>query len=63
MENTTTRRWNCKLDARGAMRAKETGKRKNRPGGPRKSLIKLDSDKEDPSFSFDWLCPGLAGFC
>jgi hypothetical protein len=29
-----------------AMRAKGTGKRKNALGGPRKSLIRLDSDKE-----------------
>jgi hypothetical protein len=51
------------FDARGAMRAKETGKRKNALGGPRKSLIRLDSDKENPSFSFDWLWPASAGFC
>jgi hypothetical protein len=44
------------------MRAKEAGKRKNALGGPRKSLIRLDSDKENPSLSFDCLWPGLAGF-
>jgi hypothetical protein len=48
---------------REAMRANRTGKRKNTLGGRRKSLITLDSDKENPSLSFDWLWPGLAGFC
>jgi hypothetical protein len=38
-------------DAREAMRAKGTGKRKNALGGPHKSLIRLDSDKENPSLS------------
>jgi hypothetical protein len=44
------------------MRADRAGKRKNALGGPRKSLIRLDSDKENPSLSFDRLWPGLAGF-
>jgi hypothetical protein len=51
-----------RLDARWALRANRAGKRKNALGGPRKSLIRLDSDKENPSLSFDWLWPGLAGF-
>jgi hypothetical protein len=32
------------------MRANRAGKRKNALRGPRKSLIRLDSDKENPSF-------------
>ena len=39
-----------RLDAREAMRAKGTGKRKNALGGPRKSLIRLDSAKEIQAF-------------
>jgi hypothetical protein len=33
------------------MRANRRGKRKNALGGRRKPLIRLDSDKENPSFS------------
>ena len=39
-----------RLDAREPMRAKGTSKRKNALGGPRKSLIRLNSDKEIQAF-------------
>jgi hypothetical protein len=47
------------------MRANRAGKRKNALGGPRKSLIRLDSDKENPSFplvGFGWALLDLAQF-
>jgi hypothetical protein len=47
---------------REAMRANRAGKRKNTVGGPRKSLIRLDSDKENPSSSLGWAWLDLAQF-
>jgi hypothetical protein len=44
------------------MRASRRGKRKNTLGGPRKSLIRLDSDKEIKVNLLDSLWPGFAGF-
>jgi hypothetical protein len=44
------------------MRANRAGERKNALGGPRKPLIRLDSDKEIKVNAFDSLWPGLAGF-
>jgi hypothetical protein len=50
------------------MRANRGGKRKNALGGPRKSLIRLDSDKEIQAFplvGLGWILLNLAqfGFC
>jgi hypothetical protein len=43
--------------------SEEKEEQKNfRPGGRRNPLIRLNSDKENPSLSFDGLWPGLAGF-
>ena len=35
------------------------GERKNATGGPRKSLIRLDSAKEIQAYSLGWIWPGL----
>ena len=61
MEKSKAARRGGGPDARGAMRAKQAGKRKNTPRGPRKCLIRLDSDKEIKvnGLDFPWL--NLAG--
>jgi hypothetical protein len=51
-----------RLDARAPTRANRERKIKNGLGGPRKSLIRPDSDKEIQAFSLGWAWLDFDGF-